>query len=140
MEFHLVYQGRLPAASQSNTRARDKQDMRKVFHKQLVNLWATQSFLRTISNDEVGSIATKYAHSGFRFVPRVSSFFTVACALDILFLRRDGPGSIVKSGGDIDNRINTASTSTTFNWSFASRRLQQDHPFFLRLSIAEEGV
>lgn len=79
--------------------------MRKVFHKQLVNLWATQSFLRTISKDEVGSIATRYAHSGFRFVPLVSSFFTVACALDILFLRRDGPGSIVRSGGDIDNGI-----------------------------------
>lgn len=29
----------------------------------------------------------------------------VACSLDILFLRRDGPGSLVRSGGDIDNRI-----------------------------------
>jgi hypothetical protein len=29
----------------------------------------------------------------------------VACALDILFLRRDGPGALVKSGGDIDNRV-----------------------------------
>jgi hypothetical protein len=29
----------------------------------------------------------------------------VACALDILFLRRDEPGSLIKSGGDIDNRI-----------------------------------
>lgn len=28
-----------------------------------------------------------------------------ACALDILFLRRDGPGSLVRSGGDIDNRL-----------------------------------
>jgi hypothetical protein len=25
--------------------------------------------------------------------------------LDILFLRRDGPGSLIKSGGDIDNRL-----------------------------------
>lgn len=29
----------------------------------------------------------------------------MSCALDILFLRRDGPGSLVKSGGDIDNRL-----------------------------------
>src|ERR1700687_822862 len=28
-----------------------------------------------------------------------------ACSLDILFLRRDGPGSLVRSGGDIDNRL-----------------------------------
>ena len=35
----------------------------------------------------------------------MSEWFQVACALDILFLRRDGPGSLVKSGGDIDNRL-----------------------------------
>jgi len=29
----------------------------------------------------------------------------VACALDILFLRREGPGSLIRSGGDIDNRL-----------------------------------
>jgi hypothetical protein len=45
VEFHLVYQGKLPAAGQSNTRAREKQDMRKVFHKQLASLWTTHPFL-----------------------------------------------------------------------------------------------
>jgi hypothetical protein len=33
--------------------------------------------------------------------------FGLACSLDILFLRRDSPGNLVRSGGDIDNRINT---------------------------------
>jgi hypothetical protein len=27
------------------------------------------------------------------------------CALDILFLRRDNPGNLIASGGDIDNRL-----------------------------------
>jgi hypothetical protein len=45
VEFHLVYQGKLPAAGQSNTRAREKQDMRRVFHKQLASLWTTHPFL-----------------------------------------------------------------------------------------------
>ena len=38
-------------------------------------------------------------------MPLVSQFFMVACSLNILFLRREGPGSLVKSGGDIDNRL-----------------------------------
>jgi hypothetical protein len=32
-------------------------------------------------------------------------FGSLACALDILFLRRDQPGDLIKHGGDIDNRI-----------------------------------
>jgi hypothetical protein len=31
----------------------------------------------------------------------------LACELDILFLRNDAPGSVVRSGGDLDNRIKT---------------------------------
>ncbi len=27
------------------------------------------------------------------------------CRLDILFLRRDAPGNLIKSGGDLDNRL-----------------------------------
>jgi hypothetical protein len=29
----------------------------------------------------------------------------LSCSLDVLFLRRDCPGGLVKHGGDIDNRI-----------------------------------
>jgi hypothetical protein len=29
----------------------------------------------------------------------------VVCSIDILFLRRDEPGNLLKSGGDIDNRL-----------------------------------
>jgi hypothetical protein len=104
MEFHLVYRGRLPAAGGGGTRVREKQDMRKIFHKQLANLWTTEAFLKS-EKGAVAYIANRHSRCGFQFVPLVSDFFSVSCALDILFLRRDGPGSIVKSGGDIDNRI-----------------------------------
>lgn len=50
-------------------------------------------------------IADSHAAWGFRFVPLISNLDGVACALDILFLRRDARGSLIKSGGDIDNRI-----------------------------------
>ena len=51
--------------------------------------------------------ADRYARCGYRFMPLISDwFFTgIPCSLDILFLRRDGPGSLVKHGGDIDNRL-----------------------------------
>ena len=104
VEFHLVYQGKLPAAGQSSTRAREKREIRKVFHKQLVSLWGTQRFLASF-NKEHPEFADRYRRCGYRFLPLISDWFTAACALDILFLRRDGPGSLVKSGGDIDNRL-----------------------------------
>lgn len=44
---------------------------------------------------------------GQHFVPLVRRSLDLACELDILFLRNDAPGSIVKSGGDLDNRIKT---------------------------------
>ena len=109
MEFHLVYQGRLPAAGQGGkkTRTREKHNIRKVFHKQLAALWKTHPFLvRFRALDDVqGKFASRYESYGYRFLPLVSEWFMISCALDILFLRRDGPGSLVKSGGDIDNRL-----------------------------------
>lgn len=110
MEFHLVYQGKLPAAGQSNTRSREKHEIRKVFHKQLAQLWRTQPFLLQFARGQVSDtkphpLADRYARCGYRFMPLVSEWFMVACALDILFLRRDGPGALVRSGGDIDNRL-----------------------------------
>jgi hypothetical protein len=108
MEFHLVYDGKLPAAGSGGTRAKEKHVIRKVFHRQLMNLWRTQPFLREFSAKNGGSefgLANRYARCGYRFLPLVSDWFMASCALDVLFLRRDGPGSLVKSGGDIDNRL-----------------------------------
>jgi hypothetical protein len=112
VEFYLVYQGKLPAASGS-TRAREKQEIRKSFHRQLASLWDTHPFLvNFMKQDEEGppdrpkhNLANHYVRCGYRFLPLVSQWFGVSCALDILFLRRDGPGSLIKSGGDIDNRL-----------------------------------
>lgn len=53
----------------------------------------------------VEHLADKHTKYGYRFVPLVLKEFGVTCSLDILFLRRDCPGNLVRSGGDIDNRI-----------------------------------
>jgi hypothetical protein len=120
LEFHLVYHGALPAAGQGSgkSRIKEKQELRKVFHKQLAMLWNTHPFLFDLKAVKPGQIVTdsgpmtdsyriseRYACCGYRFLPLISQFFMVSCSLDILFLRRDGPGSLIKSGGDIDNRL-----------------------------------
>jgi hypothetical protein len=115
-------------------RAEDKQQLRKHFHPQLRELWKQHPDLRSqasafcyLSNrgqegkklvfvdDRLASagnvqryidhLASNYQRCNGRFVPLVSEVGGFTCALDILFLRRDNPGSLVHDGGDIDNRI-----------------------------------
>jgi hypothetical protein len=121
MEFRLVYSGRLPAASQSDTRVREKHAIRRVFSKQLAELWRTNPRLMravTLSSSDLGSHYRMggvldvgpqrvdiFDRCGRRFLPLVNNSTGVGCALDILFLRRDQPGSLISSGGDIDNRL-----------------------------------
>jgi len=124
VEFRLIYQGKLPAASQTNTRVSDKHRIRKALHPQLRELWKTHPRLsfylnaptyarvnQTTGETEYGPkriepMADNYARCGYRFVPLIGNqrFGMLACDLDILFLRRGHPG-LITSGGDIDNRI-----------------------------------
>lgn len=45
--------------------------------------------------------------NGRLYVPLVRKSFATMCGLDILFLRKDGPGPLVGEGGDLDNRVKT---------------------------------
>jgi hypothetical protein len=87
--------------------------IRKVLHPQLRELWRADRYLRKyyLESEVEGRrrsdvLAGNYARCGYRFLPLVGSAAgDDACALDILFLRRDQPGDLVKHGGDIDNRM-----------------------------------
>lgn len=110
-----------------------KHEIRSAFHGQLKHLWATNRFLREAEvNSQVypapprmptydkgatwaddrepiklhDAVAGRYNSHGFRFLPLVTDDLAVLCSLDILFLRRDAPGSALHAG-DIDNRIKT---------------------------------
>jgi hypothetical protein len=50
-------------------------------------------------------IADDHRYCGGRFVPLISKQGGFTCSLDILFLRKHKPGSLIASGGDIDNRL-----------------------------------
>lgn len=112
VEFRLVFRGKLPSEGRGDKY--EKHQARKQFHRQLAALWKDHPYLSTglirnrIQNDPrsvVEQLADNYARCGYRFVPLVNDRWNLACALDIIFLRRDGPGGLVKWGGDIDNRI-----------------------------------
>jgi hypothetical protein len=88
-----------------------------VFHVQLKRLWNEQPFFKTDKAWNYNPTRTKTEHTSrkeqlgelfsldaYKFVPIVSRDLCVYCALDILFMRPDPPGELVKSG-DIDNRI-----------------------------------
>jgi len=133
MEFRLLYQGPLPAASSSGggRRVTEKHRLRKHFHRQLRELWRQHPDLRrqsetlfvvsgsgptkrislAVNPAQEGAktwlehVADSWQRCGGRFVPLVSREGGFTCSLDILFLRRGNPGDLIVSGGDIDNRI-----------------------------------
>lgn len=123
VNFKLIYQGPLHASTTSDTRVREKHLIRKDFHKQLKQLWQMQapyskwlthvipahSQPTNFDRDRtlVDIWADEFARCGYRFLPAIRQGRSLSCGLDILFLRRDHPGNLIASGGDIDNRIKT---------------------------------
>jgi hypothetical protein len=127
MEFRLIYKGSLPAqgSGTGGSRVKEKHAIRRQLHAQLRELWHGDQLLsryvedtpltKRIYIDESAGESEKatgldfkaklFTKFGYRFIPLVGKDFGIACSLDILFLRRDNPGNLIRSGGDIDNRI-----------------------------------
>jgi hypothetical protein len=101
MKFRLVYDGRLPSASNSS-RKKEKHDIRKSVHQQLLQFIQVRA-----SVEDRHQIKSRKIPVGiFQFVPLVTKQHAVTCHLDILFLRSGPPGSVT-IGGDLDNRLKT---------------------------------
>jgi hypothetical protein len=117
VEFRLVYSGPLPAAGRDTTRNKEKHLIRRVLSGQLKTLWETDPNLIGVTHHIEAAVRAGYTDTptqsayapftrcGRRFIPLVRSSRDRACALEILFLRRDYPGSVIQSGGDLDNRL-----------------------------------
>ena len=106
MEFRLVYEGPLHAASGTDSRADEKRTIRKALHPQLRELWSQDQRLHFISlNDHIHQDHIRVNHGEWSFIPLVCSYLGIVCSLNILFLRRESPGSLVRTGGDLDNRL-----------------------------------
>ncbi len=107
MEFRLVYDGRMPSG-QSKKGVSEKHAIRRVFHRQLKNLWHEHPALkRFVSIGGREQILGQYERGGFNFLPLITQQIGGAYAeLEMTFLRRDHPGSLIRHG-DIDNRLKT---------------------------------
>jgi len=118
MEFVLRYRGPLP----SNGGPWDKHRIRAAVHPQLQTLCAQTPQLHEAQSDTLPEGVLRGTEvevprplqalffvvrlGGFRFVPIIHRPHELACSLDVMFLRRERPGSIVH-GGDLDNRLKT---------------------------------
>jgi hypothetical protein len=133
MRFTLTFDGLLPASGNS-PKPKEKWEIRAALHPQLAELWNTDPVLSQLQNVGVwipipGTYARFEQHhsipiahtpqsgqtniiapidvGGKKFIPLIREEMSLICDLDILFLRKEEPGKLVKQGGDIDNRIKT---------------------------------
>jgi hypothetical protein len=123
LEFRLIYKGSLPAqgSGTGGSRVQVKHAIRRQLHSQLHEFWHGHQLLKRYAKCEyfdaeaggdkkttgLDLMSRKFTKGGYHFLPLVGGEFGIACSLDILFLRRDNPGNLIESGGDIDNRIKT---------------------------------
>jgi hypothetical protein len=106
VNFRLTYDGPLKAASQSDTRRLDKHRLRCVFSRQLFQLFNNRDvFQGVVEHESTYEMLNRYKRGAFPCLPIVRADLHLVCDLDILFLRRENPGSLVSGGGDLDNRI-----------------------------------
>ena len=118
MRFHLTYEGCLLGSSTSSPRAQHKQQIRKKFHPQMKRLWDNTWLDRAMygrwTREQTipdgtplrEALASIHQLGSYRLVPLVRKQFSLLCSLNILFLRPDPPGDIIRSA-DIDNRLKT---------------------------------
>jgi hypothetical protein len=100
MNFTLTYDGNLKA----NGDIKLKQEIRRIFHCQLQELWKGSS----IDPSDPKSKNLKTTIGKFTFLPLVSAGRNEVAELQIIMLRPgQPPGYIIGEGGDIDNRLKT---------------------------------
>jgi len=114
MRFRLTYEGQLQAGGGRE----HKHELRKRFHEQLRHLWSVHPGLRMLGATgdlkysfpkhapKVAWLAEHYERFGYAFVPLVLEEQRVYCSIDILMLRPDLPGTLIRSA-DLDNRVKT---------------------------------
>jgi hypothetical protein len=107
MRFTLTYRGKLKA----NGGPQEKQRLRRHFHRQLRELWAQPPLVELEGvldlNPFEGHLTLIKAVGQLNFASIVSSELHMYADLRVEFLRPGPPGSLVTSGGDIDNRLKT---------------------------------
>jgi hypothetical protein len=127
VDVMLTFRGQLPTCSRTDSRAKEKADLRNYFSTQLERHWRQNRelnekleqhalrpaqveksrFLKFTHTPPVDNYFRPYAEFRSRsFIPLVISLQRQMCDLEIRWLRNEAPGSIY-TGGDIDGRLKT---------------------------------
>lgn len=107
MEFRLTYRGPLKGNAAT---VEDKQLLRRSFHSQLKQLWSLEplkSRADLLAEQTVMPSSVIFDRVGFKFAPLISERLFLHADLEVLFLRPEPKGFILRGGGDIDNRLKT---------------------------------
>ncbi len=107
MEFTLVYQGPLKA----NGSIKQKQAIRRAFHPQLKALWnlpPLNTYQDSFQENPPKNRTPILENVGrFTYAPLFKEVLGIAAEVNITLLRPETPGSIIVTGGDLDNRLKT---------------------------------
>jgi len=99
VRFTLVYDGKLKA----NGKPKHKQQIRRVLHEQLAELWKEAPDGLRVPGDNLCRRL-----GAWRFFPLASSLRDETVEISIIMLRPGlGAGCLIGHGGDIDNRLKT---------------------------------
>jgi hypothetical protein len=132
MKFNLVYRGDL----KSNGDAAHKHVIRRVFHRQLSNLWRDpplSDLPKFIEIDPDKGDALGIKRGVFKFVPLISPRLELAASLEILLLRPESAGNVITQAGNIDNRLKTLMDALQIpkeNQIPKGAKPQSNEPFF----------
>ncbi|RTL62078.1 MAG: hypothetical protein EKK41_26065 [Hyphomicrobiales bacterium] len=149
MEFRLTYEGALKGASKTNTRAKHKHELRRVFHAQLKRWWDANPYLRNAfhSHPFTGRtrpekllwvhLSEQWERLGYNFVPLVTEELSLICGIEVLILRPSVHGVLMNSG-DIDARLKTLfdalrMPSNKEELGGNTSPLEDERPFFVLL-------
>lgn len=107
MDFRLTYRGKL----RGDGLVSEKQSVRRALHPQLRTLWGQfplNDYHDALPGGANAPTDSPFGRSvgAFIFRPLVNPEYFLVAELDIVFLRPDPPGLVVKSG-DIDGRMKT---------------------------------
>jgi hypothetical protein len=107
MDFRLVYQG--PLASRASPAQKHK--IREALHPQLRELWDRpplsdhRYYLSPKANPTIPSVVSTVGE--FTFASLVHSQLHLLAELEIVILKPEGPGAVIRQGGDLDNQLKT---------------------------------
>lgn len=137
MRFILVYRGPLSASqAKGSTKRSERKQIREQITPQLEKLWAVKPALKQLkmsayvpkrsglsipsanspfddgtsfhkTNSNYVNLLEPIERGGHLFQPLVRKSLDLTCKIDVLFLRQEQPGNLIKKAGDLDNRIKT---------------------------------